>query len=238
MGVTILRTRGHPAWPALLVMGALLLVGPRTMAQEAPEDSSELRFLRGDANADGVVDITDPLATLFDLFDDGSAPACEDAVDSNDDGAVNITDPVFLLGYLFANGDPLPPPGPLACGNDPTSDALTCLDYAAPDCRQSLPDSNVLRTGHLLNRIAYGPTQRDLDRVKTLGIEGYIDAQLSPELIDESGNTELHQRVDRLFSDFQPSQDIDLVEVGRLWRFRRGTSSLPTRPPRCTTRPA
>ena len=229
MGVLILRTRGHRAWPALLVAGALLLVGPRTMAQEAPPaDSSELRFLRGDANADGVVDITDPLRTLVELFGVGSAPACEDAVDSNDDGAVNVTDPVFVLGYLFAKGVPIPPPGPLVCGNDPTSDDLTCLDYAAPDCRQVPPDSRVLRTGHLLNRIAYGPTQRDLDRVNTLGIEGYIEAQLNPEMIDESGNTELNQRVDRLFSEFQPSKDIDLVPFGSLWRFRRGTSSPPT----------
>lgn len=229
MGVMILRAGGHRAARKLLfVMGALLVAGPSTMAQPVVEELHELRFLRGDANADGVVDVSDPLATLLDLFGGGTDPTCEDAVDSNDDGAVNVTDAVFVLGYLFAQGTPLPPPGPLACGNDPTDDDLTCLEYAAPTCRQSLPDSNVLRTGHLLNRIAYGPTQRDLDSVNTLGIEGYIEAQLNPHLIDETGNTELRQRVDGLFSDFQPSQDTRLVEVGSLWRYRKGTSSPPT----------
>jgi len=39
---------------------------------------------------------------------------------------------------------------------------------------------------HLLNRITFGPTQTDLDRVKSIGVERYIDEQLNPESIKES----------------------------------------------------
>ena len=234
MGVMFRRAGGLPACgcgmpgrgmaTAILLSVGLLFTGPRAMAQE----TNELRFLRGDANSDGVVDVSDPLATLVDLFGVATEPPCQDATDANDDGAVNVTDAVFVLGYLFAKGAPLPPPGPLACGLDPTADDLTCLEYAAPNCRQSLPDASVLRAGHLLNRIAYGPSQRDLDRLSALGIEGYIEAQLTPELIDESGHTELHERVERLFTEFQPSQDTRLVPPGALWRFFRGTASPPS----------
>ena len=38
---------------------------------------------------------------------------------------------------------------------------------------------------HLLNRIAYGPAAGDVDRVRALGIDRYIDQQLHPERIDD-----------------------------------------------------
>lgn len=39
---------------------------------------------------------------------------------------------------------------------------------------------------HLLNRIGYGPRPGDLERVKRIGIERYIEEQLHPERIDDS----------------------------------------------------
>jgi uncharacterized protein (DUF1800 family) len=38
---------------------------------------------------------------------------------------------------------------------------------------------------HLLNRIGYGPRQGDVERVKRMGIDKYIDLQLHPERIDD-----------------------------------------------------
>ena len=39
---------------------------------------------------------------------------------------------------------------------------------------------------HLLNRIGFGPRPGDLERVKRMGIDKYIDQQLKPERIDDS----------------------------------------------------
>src|SRR5690349_10385720 len=40
---------------------------------------------------------------------------------------------------------------------------------------------------HLLNRIGYGPRAGDIERVKRMGIDKYIDLQLHPERIDDPG---------------------------------------------------
>jgi hypothetical protein len=82
------------------------------------------RFLRGDADGDGQLAITDPIAVLSRLFLGGEALPCDDAADSNDDGEVNLSDPITTLDRLFLGGEVLPPPGPAACGEDPTADAL------------------------------------------------------------------------------------------------------------------
>jgi len=41
-------------------------------------------------------------------------------------GVLSLTDAVYTLRYLFLGGDAPPPPGPVACGPDPTEDALGC----------------------------------------------------------------------------------------------------------------
>jgi hypothetical protein len=83
-------------------------------------------FIRGDANSDATVDLSDPVSTLGFLFLGEAEPPCLDAADSNDDGRLDISDPVTTLTYLFLGGAPLPAPvGTPAV--DPTSDALHCL---------------------------------------------------------------------------------------------------------------
>ena len=84
-------------------------------------------FLRGDTNADGEVQISDPVHTLGFLFEAGLSVDCLDAADANDDGEVNVTDPIFTLEFLFAGGPPIPPPY-AEWGEDPTDDALECRD--------------------------------------------------------------------------------------------------------------
>lgn len=83
------------------------------------------RFRRGDATADGSLNITDAIAILLHLFQGGPIVPCEDSADVNDDGKVDLADPVGLLRFLFQEGDappaPFPDPGP-----DPTADALDC----------------------------------------------------------------------------------------------------------------
>ncbi len=79
------------------------------------------RFVRGDANSDAVVDLSDAVATLFHLFAD-RALDCLDAADSDDSGVINVTDVLSLLGYLFKDGPP--PAAPAGCDRDATSDDL------------------------------------------------------------------------------------------------------------------
>jgi hypothetical protein len=91
-------------------------------------------FRRGDANADGRIDITDPIQTLGLLFQGTPTELpCRDAADATDDGAIDISDPVRTLGYLFLGSTPPPPPfGPALsdCGEDPTPDALSCEQFS------------------------------------------------------------------------------------------------------------
>jgi hypothetical protein len=90
------------------------------------------RFLRGDSNLDGQVNLADAIRTLEFLFAAGEWLSCPDAADADDSGSIVITDPIFTLAFLFASGSPPPPPGPIACGLDETPDALEC--YATEAC--------------------------------------------------------------------------------------------------------
>ena len=49
---------------------------------------------------------------------------------------------------------------------------------------------------HLLNRLGFGPRPGDLEKVNLLGIDGYIEWQLSPEAIAEP--RELQQQIGQL----------------------------------------
>ncbi len=82
-------------------------------------------FLRGDANNDKTVDISDPSYTLAFLFQEGTPLVCNDAGDANDDGELDISDAVYTLLFLFQVGQAIPPPYP-APGNDQSEDQLSC----------------------------------------------------------------------------------------------------------------
>jgi hypothetical protein len=85
------------------------------------------RFVRGDTNADGALDLSDSIAILGYLFL-GEALLCLDAADPNDDGTADISDAIGLLTHLFLGGEaPRAPSG--ACGLDPTPDGLDCKVY-------------------------------------------------------------------------------------------------------------
>jgi len=89
-----------------------------------------LKYISGDGNGDGVVDVGDAIAILAHLFSGGPAD-CLDANDPNGDGMVDIGDAINLLSYLFNGGQP--PIGPFPdCDTDPTPDALDC--DSSPAC--------------------------------------------------------------------------------------------------------
>ncbi len=89
------------------------------------------KFLRGDADGNGMLQITDAIATLNFLFVGNFTPTCMDALDWTDDGGVEITDAVASLDHQFSTGDPSPAPGSQNCGPDPTDDPLDCESFEA-----------------------------------------------------------------------------------------------------------
>ena len=87
-----------------------------------------VEFIRGDADSDGTLNLTDAVFALSFLFLGGTVPICEDAADVDDFGSVELTDAVYLLNHLFLGGAAPPAPYPEA-GQDPTEDALGCRGF-------------------------------------------------------------------------------------------------------------
>ena len=103
------RDGGQAVQPVLVVGGVNLL----------------LAFIRGDANRDGLLDISDVILVLNYLFILGPVPPCEDSADSNNDGNIDLADTIWVLNYLFVGGPAPSLPFPLP-GVDPDEDDLGC----------------------------------------------------------------------------------------------------------------
>ena len=98
------------------------------------------RFVRGDANSDGSINLTDGVIPLLYLFSGGAPPTCLDSADTNDTGSIEITDAIIVFGWLFSGGAPPAEPSPLSpgysskeCAVDPTDDGIGC-ERVAPTC--------------------------------------------------------------------------------------------------------
>ena len=88
-----------------------------------------LTFVRGDANGDGGVNISDPTTTLNHLFRGAGLLPCAAAGDSNADGQVDIADALFSLLFLFqAGADPAAPYPDCGASARPDDVALGCED--------------------------------------------------------------------------------------------------------------
>ena len=99
----------------------------------APVWSSD-PFLRGDVDAGGSVDITDPILNLAFQFLGDPRPICLDAADTDDSGSIDITDPIASLTFQFLGQPEIPVPGPMNCGDDPTADLLGCERFPVCSC--------------------------------------------------------------------------------------------------------
>ncbi len=115
-GSVLRSTRGR-AWG--LVLAAL---GAGTADVRAFPACEEL-FVRGDANRDEKVEISDPIALLGHLFASAPLSACADAADANGDEKLDIADPIFLLGFLFRQGAAPPAPFPAPGTDEPCDGA-------------------------------------------------------------------------------------------------------------------
>src|ERR1041385_442344 len=113
-----------------LLLFAFLIASTASTAAGASRSAPPALFVRGDAVADGHVDLTDAIGILEFLFISGPPPACLAAADANDDGAVDLTDGIAVLDHLFLGQGPLPSPFP-GCGAG-RDGGLPCA--AAPSC--------------------------------------------------------------------------------------------------------
>lgn len=87
-------------------------------------------FVRGDADGNGTLGITDPIAILLHVAGENEpALKCLDAADADDSGTVSVTDAAFVLASLFQGSAAPPAPFP-TCGRDPTEDGLGCEAYS------------------------------------------------------------------------------------------------------------
>ena len=91
------------------VFAALVVVG---ILATLPESSVQAghTFVRGDANGDGELGITDVIVSLSYLFLSGPVPDCLEACEWNGDGAVELSDAVGELSWIFVFGTPSVPP--------------------------------------------------------------------------------------------------------------------------------
>ena len=87
-------------------------------------------FVRGDANQDGVHDLSDAFSILLSLFGGGAPPGarCEAALDVDDNQSLDVADAVALLRYIFQAGNAPPAPFP-ECGAAPAG-GLPCGEFA------------------------------------------------------------------------------------------------------------
>ena len=69
--------------------------------------------------------------------------------------------------------------GGLALGCD------TAAPTPLPDSSTPPSDASAIRAAHVLSRTGYGPDAWSQARIEQLGVEGYIDEQLSPASIDD-----------------------------------------------------
>src|SRR5881394_1902218 len=70
--------------------------------------------------------------------------------------------------------------------NNTTPNGFYRVEVVPMDTSGSPATTNSLLTGTVLNRLAYGPTPDELERVRAIGADNYVQEQLAPELISEN----------------------------------------------------
>lgn len=108
-------TMGDLTWPDdLKALGAVDGWLPSGLPNgfNDPVSREQIVFVRGRANPDTLVDLSDAIFVLQFLFRDGPAPRPMVAADINDDNRVDLADPIYLLDYIFRGRQIVPYPYP------------------------------------------------------------------------------------------------------------------------------
>jgi len=86
------------------------------------EPATDVAFVRGDGNCDGILEITDAVLLLDWLFRGSRLACCRAAFDTDANDRREITDAVYLLSFLFQGGPAPAAPFP-SCAPAPVGDA-------------------------------------------------------------------------------------------------------------------
>lgn len=87
---------------------------------EGLPSSSPSRFLRGDVNQDGQVNIQDATVLLNLIYNDEYEPSCLESADVNNDGKILLGDAIQIINYSACGM--IPPANPFpSCGMDADS---------------------------------------------------------------------------------------------------------------------
>jgi len=90
-------------------------------------------FVRGDADANGEIAVTDGIYILNFLFTGGPPPSCANAADADGRDDISLSDGVYVLNFLFLGGTPPLAPWP-ECGANPDVDASLICETSHPGC--------------------------------------------------------------------------------------------------------
>lgn len=129
---TVETTIGFAPSPGTPVVDNVFVIGNQSVQPLTIDAVIEVAvqniFLRGDADGDIYLDLSDVINNL--VFMTGACPECPDptcykALDVNDNGIIDLADGIQLVNYLYTFGPPPAPPFPEP-GPDPTPDDLTC----------------------------------------------------------------------------------------------------------------
>lgn len=89
--------------------------------------------------------------------------------------------------------------GLVAC-DGPRTAAARWLGAGVPAELDPPTSSELDPAHHLLNRAGFGPWPGDVERIRELGIDGWIEEQLDPDSIDDRATTVLARRFDALLA--------------------------------------
>lgn len=120
---------GNPAVALVAVVDGNTVVPTTTGGVVTLEEVVDVAYLRGDANADGDIDIADGIWILNFLWQGGPASPCAAAQDANGDGMGDTSDAMYIIFYQLLDG-------PAPVGNFPNCDFADVADCAmsTPTC--------------------------------------------------------------------------------------------------------
>jgi uncharacterized protein (DUF1800 family) len=99
---------------------------------------------------------------------------------------------------------------------------LLALAWAHPSLGQASDPgpSEEQQTVHLLNRATFGVRPADVERVRAMGVEAWLEEQLRPEQVDDPIEEDVLQRyasvgmeLDELFATYPPPQQLQALRV-------------------------
>ena len=112
------------------------------------------------------------------------------------------------------------PPLWAASKNRPAAHTVTVKLPAPPKLKQVQGDDRVL---HALDRLTFGPRPGELEQVKAIGLDAWINQQLHPATIDDTAMEQrlqqfpaMHLREDELQHKFPSGSIIRQVEIGKI----------------------